>query len=307
MAVGPKSPPRADRGCYVTRREWLRPSLFPGLDQTKTSKVRICLSYITAETVFLLRRLVLLALLLTQALPIARAQEYATVTIYAAISLKDALDQLAKRFETDTGSKVTVAYAGSPMLARQIEKGAPADVFISADRDWMDYLESQKAIRAGSRVNLVSNRLVLIAPADSGIALTIGPNFPLPKALGRGRLAMADPDSVPAGKYGKAALEKLGIWPEVAPKVARAENVRAALALVARAEASLGIVYRTDALAERKVRVVDEFSPALHPPIVYPAAVLTESRSKTAETLLRFLQSAPARAVWLRHGFAPGK
>jgi molybdate transport system substrate-binding protein len=241
------------------------------------------------------------------ALPPAVAQERTAVTVYAAISLKDALDELAKRFETDTGSKVTVSYAGSPMLARQIEKGAPADVFISADMDWMDYLESRNAIRAGSRVNLLSNRLALVAPGDSTIALAIGPNFPLAIALGKGRLAMADPDSVPAGKYGRAALEKLGIWREVAPKVARAENVRAALALVARAEAPLGIVYSTDALAERKVRIVGEFSPSLHPPIVYPAAILTESRSQGAETLLRFLQSAPARAVWQRHGFAPGK
>jgi molybdate transport system substrate-binding protein len=258
--------------------------------------------------VFLSRRLVLLALALwlTQAPP-ALAQARASVTVYAAISLKDALDQLAKRFETDTGSKVTVSYAGSPMLARQIEKGAPADLFISADMDWMNYLERRNAIRAGSRVNLLANRLALVAPAESEIALSIGPNFPLARALGKGRLAMADPDNVPAGKYGKAALEKLGVWKEVAPKVARAENVRAALALVVRAEAPLGIVYSTDALAERKVRVVGEFSPALHPPIVYPAAVLTESRSKTAETLLRFLQSAPAHAVWLRHGFAPGK
>ena len=250
--------------------------------------------------------LLALALWLTQAPP-ALAQARASVTVYAASSLKDALDELAKRFETDTGSRVTVSYAGSPMLARQIEKGAPADLFISADGEWMDYLEKRKAIRAASRANIVSNRLVLIAPAESTIALTIGPNFPLSAALGKGRLAMADPDSVPAGKYGKAALEKLGVWKAVAPKVARAENVRAALALVARAEAPLGIVYSTDAIAERKVRVVDKFSPTLHPPIVYPAAVLAESRSKIADALLRFLQSAPARAVWQRYGFSPAK
>lgn len=250
--------------------------------------------------------LLALALWLTQAPP-ALAQARASVTVYAASSLKDALDELAKRFETDTGSRVIASYAGSPMLARQIEKGAPADLFMSADRDWMDYLEKRNVIRPGSRVNIVLNRLVLVAPAESSIALTIGPNFPLSAALGKGRLAMADPDSVPAGKYGKAALEKLGVWKEVAPKVARAENVRAALALVARAEAPLGIVYSTDASAERKVRVVDKFSPTLHPPIVYPAAVLAESRSKIADALLRFLQSAPARAVWQRYGFSPAK
>lgn len=250
--------------------------------------------------------LLALALWLTQGPP-ALAQARASVTVYAASSLKDALDELAKRFEKDTGNRVIASYAGSPMLARQIEKGAPADLFISADRDWMDYLEKRNAIRPGSRVNIVLNRLVLVAPVESSIALTIGPNFPLSATLGKGRLAMADPDSVPAGKYGKAALEKLGVWKEVAPKVARAENVRAALALVARAEAPLGIVYSTDANAERKVRVVDKFSPTLHPPIVYPAAVLAESQSKIADALLRFLQSALARAVWQHYGFSPAK
>jgi molybdate transport system substrate-binding protein len=152
-------------------------------------------------------------------------------------------------------------------------------------------------------VNLLSNRLVLVAPGDSKVALTIAPKFPLAAALGDNRLAIADPGSVPAGKYGKAALEALGVWRSVAPKLAPGENVRAALALVARGEAPFGIVYRTDALAERKVRVVGEFPANLHPPIVYPAALLADSRSKSAERLLRFLRSVEARAVWRKFGF----
>ncbi|MGQ0749337.1 MAG: molybdate ABC transporter substrate-binding protein [Betaproteobacteria bacterium] len=247
----------------------------------------------------------MLSLSIVQPLSAAQAQE-GDVTVYAAASLKEALDDLARRFEKATRSKVRVAYAGSPMLARQIEKGAPGDIFISADTDWMDYLDHRKAIRAGARVDLLSNRLVLIAPADSTQSLAIAPGFPLAKALEDGRLAMADPDSVPAGKYGKAALEALGVWKEVAGKVARAENVRAALALVARGETPLGIVYTTDAAAEKRVRVVGEFSPKLHPPIVYPAAVLASSRSKAAVSFLDFLRSPSAGEVWKRYGFSPG-
>jgi molybdate transport system substrate-binding protein len=236
--------------------------------------------------------------------PAVHAQEKrAEVIVYAAASLKDALDEQVRRFEQQAGSKVVVSYAASPALARQIEKGAPADVFISADLDWMDYVDSRKLVRAGSRVNLLSNRLVLIAPADSKGALTIGPKFPLAAALGNGRLAMADPDSVPAGKYGRAALQALGVWNGVVPKVARAENVRAALVLVARGEAPFGIVYSSDAVAEPKVRVVGEFPPSLHPPIVYPAAIIADSRSKAAEAFLRFLRSPDVRPVWRRHGF----
>lgn len=231
------------------------------------------------------------------------AQRRVDVTVYAAASVKDALDELSKRFEARGGGKVVVSYAASSALARQIEKGAPADLFISADVDWMDYLATRKLIRGESRLNLVANRLALIAPAGSKATLTIRPKFPLVAALGDGRLAMADSDNVPAGKYGKAALEALGVWGEVAPKVARAENVRAALALVARGEAPFGIVYSTDAAAERKVRVVGEFPANLHPLIVYPAAILADSRSKAAEALLRFLRSPEARVVWQRHGF----
>jgi molybdate transport system substrate-binding protein len=228
------------------------------------------------------------------------------VTAFAAASLKEAMDELARRFESAGGGRVLVSYAASPALARQIENGAPADIFISADLDWMDYLEKRKLVRAATRANLLSNRLVLIAPADSKAVFTIGPRFPLAALLGDKRLAMADPDSVPAGKYGRAALEALEVWAQVAPKVARAENVRAALALVARGEAPLGIVYATDALAERKVRVIGEFAAHLHPPIVYPAALTSGSKSESAGRFLQFLRSAEARPVWQQYGFRPG-
>lgn len=235
--------------------------------------------------------------------PAGFAQTRSNVNVYAAASMKESLDELARQFDKQGGGRVLVSYGASPALARQIEKGAPADLFISADLDWMDYLDQRKFIRANTRVNLVSNRLVLIAPADSKAVLNIAPKFPLADALKGNRLAMADPDSVPAGKYSKATLEALGVWREVAPKIARGENVRAALALVARGEVPFGIVYSTDAIAERKVRVIGEFPAHLHPPIVYPAAVLADSRSPSAPALLRFLRSGEARAVWRKFGF----
>ncbi|MGH8661402.1 MAG: molybdate ABC transporter substrate-binding protein [Burkholderiales bacterium] len=238
--------------------------------------------------------------------PAGWAQSRPDVTIFAAASLRDALDELAREYERQGRGKAVISYAGSPMLARQIEKGAPADLFISADSAWMDYMAERGLVRIETRVNLLSNRLVLIAPAESRAQLAINRGFPLAALLGDRRLAMADPDSVPAGKYGRAALESLGVWGEVAPKVARAENVRAALALVARAETPFGIVYRTDALAERRVRIVGEFAGALHPDIVYPAAVVAASRSKIAYEYLRYLRSHAALAVWQRHGFGPG-
>lgn len=249
---------------------------------------------------------ILLSLIAASCLLIASAalaQPRADMTVYAAASVKESVDELTQHFEKQSGGKVLVSYAASSALARQIEKGAPADLFISADLDWMDYLDQRKFLRAGSRVNLLSNRLVLIAPADSKAVLTLAPKFPLAAALGDGRLAMADPDSVPAGKYGKAALAALGVWHEVASKTARAESVRAALVLVARGEAPFGIVYRTDAMAERKVRMIGEFPATLHPPIVYPAALLADSRSQYALALLRFLRSAEARVVWRKFGF----
>jgi molybdate transport system substrate-binding protein len=231
------------------------------------------------------------------------AQTRADVTVYAAASLKESLDALARQFEKQQALSVRVSYGATSALARQIEKGAPADVFIAADLEWMDYLARRQLLRVATRGNLLSNRLVLIAPADSKVALTIAPKFPLAEALGANRLALADPASVPAGKYARAALEALGVWPAVSSRIAPGENVRAAMALVARGEAPLGIVYRTDVLAESRVRVIGEFPASLHSPIVYPAAVLAESRSPSAQVLLQFLRSAEARSVWRKYGF----
>lgn len=238
--------------------------------------------------------------------PAVWGQPRPDVTIYAAASLREGLDELVREFERRGRGKAVVSYAGSPTLARQIEKGAPADIFISADGDWMDFLAQRGLIRIETRVNLLSNRLLLIAPGGSPTTLRIGPRFPLAQLLGDRRLAMADPDSVPAGKYGKAALETLGVWAEVAPKVARAENVRAALALVARGEAPFGIVYRSDAVAEPRVRTIGEFPDGSHPQIVYPAAIVAVSRSKIAYECLRYLRSINAGVIWQRHGFDPG-
>jgi molybdate transport system substrate-binding protein len=227
----------------------------------------------------------------------------ADVTVFAAASLKEAMDDQARQFETATGNKVIVSYGGSNTLAKQIESGAPADIFISADLDWMDYLEQRRLIAPDTRYNLLRNSLVLIAPASSTTTLRIGPNFGLVSALGTEKLAMANPDSVPAGKYGKSALEFLGVWGSVEKQIARAENVRAALVLVSRGEAPFGIVYRTDALADRGVKIVDTFPPNSHPPIVYPAALVAQSKSTAARALLEFLRAAPARPVWEKYGF----
>lgn len=246
----------------------------------------------------------LAGLLLLPLAPVpSAAADAAGVTVFAAASLKDALDEASRRFDVATGNRTTISYGASSALALQIEHGAPADIFASADADWMDYLQERKLIRTESRVNLLSNRLALISPAASAIRIGISPGFPLARVLGSDRLAMADPDHVPAGKYGRAALESLGVWTSVAAKVARSENVRAALALVARGEAPLGIVYSSDALAERKVRIVDEFPVSSHPRIVYPAALTAASRSAAASRLLVFLRAPAARAVWLKHGF----
>jgi molybdate transport system substrate-binding protein len=227
----------------------------------------------------------------------------ATITVFAAASLKEALADQVRQFEAGTGDKVVVSYAGSNVLAKQIEAGAPADVFISADPDWMDYLESRHLLAPKSRVELLRNRLVLIAPAGSSASLQIGPDFPLSAALGAERLALANPDNVPAGKYAKAALQALGVWASVQNKIARTENVRAALVLVARGEAAFGIVYATDAAAEPKVRVVGTFAESTHPPIVYPIAVVAGRRPPAATTFVAYLASAAARPTWVRYGF----
>ena len=234
-------------------------------------------------------------------LPPSRA---ADLTVFAAASLKEALDEQVSRFEAETGGKTVVSYGGSNALARQIEAGAPADVFMSADTDWIDYLDKRNLLRRGTRIDLLRNRLVLIAPADARASLPIRPGFALGAALGTGKLAMANPDSVPAGKYGKAALTALGVWTSVESRIARTDNVRAALMLVARQEAPFGIVYATDAIAEPNVRIVDTFPEQMHPPIVYPIAIVAASRSPNAQRLVDNLGSPAARAIWARHGFA---
>ena len=249
---------------------------------------------------FLLPRSLLVVLLaLGWASPVAAAG----VTIFAAASLKEALDGQARQFETSTGSKVVISYGASNALAKQIEAGAPADMFISADLDWMDHVDQRRLLMPDTRVNLLRNTLVLIGPASSKAALAIGPNFRIAAALGQDKLAMANPDSVPAGKYGKAALEKLGVWSAVEKQVARAENVRAALALVSRGEAPFGIVYSTDALSDKGVRIVGTFPPETYPPIIYPAALLATSKSAGGRLLLDHLRSPAARATWEKFGF----
>jgi molybdate transport system substrate-binding protein len=243
-----------------------------------------------------------LALILLLAFVSAVPAKAETIMVFAAASLKDALDDNAKAFEAQAGDRVVVAYAASSALAKQIAAGAPADLFISADLEWMDYLEQRRLIKPDTRRNLLRNRLVLIAPADSKVSVNIGPGFPLATLLGSGRLAMANPDAVPAGKYGKASLEALGVWRDVQSKLAAAENVRAALVLVSRGEAPFGIVYRTDAAADPKVRVAGLFPANTHPPIIYPIAA-TAGGKRAAEDFLNWLNKPQARSIFKKHGF----
>lgn len=229
----------------------------------------------------------------------------ATVTVFAAASLKEAMDAQVKQFASATGSGVTVAYGASNALAKQIEAGAPAALFISADVEWMDFLEQRHLLVPNSRSNLLGNELVLIAPKSSSVSLKIAPGFPLAATLGPEKLAMADPDAVPAGKYGRRALEALGVWSSVRDLVVRTPDVRAALAFVARGEAAFGIVYGTDAMAEKAVRIVDAFPESTHPPIVYPVALVAPLASLDAKALLDFLRSRAARSTWEKYGFIP--
>jgi molybdate transport system substrate-binding protein len=225
------------------------------------------------------------------------------LVIFAAASLKDALDEVNTAYQRDKGQDTTTSYAASSTLAKQIEAAAPADIFISADLDWMDYLAKKALIKPETRSNLLGNRLVLIAPLNSTIKLGIGRNFPLARALGNGRLAIADPNSVPAGRYGKAALEALGVWSSIADKLAPAENVRAALALVSRAETPLGIVYQTDANSDKAVKIVGIIPDDTHPPIVYPIAIVASSTNPGAIGYLAFLKSSVARPIFEKQGF----
>ena len=247
------------------------------------------------------RAAIALMFALLAALP-AQAQDK-TITVFAAASMKNAIDDINAAFTKATGIKAVASLAASSALAKQIEQGAPADVFASADLEWMDYVEQKKLIKDDTRVNLLGNKLVLIAPKDSKIDnVTIGPGFDIAKLAGDGRIAVADVRAVPAGKYAKAALEKLGGWAAAEPKLASAENVRAALALVGRGEAPLGIVYETDAKVEKNVKIVGYFPEDSHPPITYPVALTANAKPEAAQ-YLAFLRSGVAKTVFETYGF----
>jgi len=235
-------------------------------------------------------------------LPALGASTSAPLTVYAAASLTESLQACADRYTAETGKPVRVSFAASSALARQIEAGAQADVFISADTEWMDFLAARKLIQPTTRRDLLGNRLVLIAARDDTVRLTIAPGFPLAERLGKERLAVADPDAVPAGRYAQAALTNLHVWESVATRLARADNVRAALQYVARGEAKFGIVYETDARADPRVRIVDVFPAETHPPIRYPIA-LTATAAPGAADFLTYLMSAAAASIWASYGF----
>ena len=251
-----------------------------------------------------MRFLVLACLLFAVGPHAASAQQ--SVTVFAAASLKNALNDVDTAFTRATGIAVTASYAASSALARQIEEGAPADVFASADLKWMDYVAQRKLIAPDSRTNLLGNRLVLIAPKDSRLDhVPIGPGFDIAKLAGDGRIAVADVKAVPAGLYAKAALTKLGAWAAAEPKLAQAENVRATLAFVARGETPVGIVYATDARIEPKVKVVGVFPADSHPPVVYPVAATASAKDKAATArYLAFLRTAAAKAIFETYGFS---
>jgi molybdate transport system substrate-binding protein len=248
----------------------------------------------------------IVVLIAIAAIPCARGE---TFTVFAAASLSTALEELIKAHEKKTGDRGRTSYAASSALARQIENGAPADVFVSADLAWMDYLQRKSLIQPHTRFEVARNRLVLVAPSGAIVKLEIARGFPLAAALGSARLAVADPASVPAGRYAREALENLGVWKSVEPKIAAAQDVRAALLLVARGETPLGVVYSTDAGVEPRVKVVGTFPANTHAPIVYPAALTVGSRSGAAARFLQALREPAAHAVFERYGFieAPGR
>ncbi len=246
----------------------------------------------------------LAAVLFGLAVPAPASAQSGNVLVFAAASLKEALDGVAARWRKETGKTAAISYAASPALARQIEQGAPAQIFISADLDWMDYLAGKNMIKLETRTNLLGNRIVLVAPKTSTAMVRIEPGFPLASLLGDGRLAMADVRAVPAGKYGKAALESLGVWDSVAGRVVQTENVRVALILVARGEAPLGIVYRTDAAADPGVKVIGTFPEESHPQILYPVALTAGAAHPDAAAFLAYVKSAAARPLFAASGFS---
>ncbi|MGE4252684.1 MAG: molybdate ABC transporter substrate-binding protein [Parvibaculaceae bacterium] len=225
------------------------------------------------------------------------------VNVFAAASLKNALDAVSAAWTAEAGKETKNTYAASSALAKQIEQAAPADVFVSADLDWMDYVAGKQLIKPDTRKTLLGNALVLVAAKDAGVKLELEPGADLTGALAGGKLAVGDVKAVPAGKYAKAALEKLGLWAAVEASLAQAENVRAALALVARGEARLGIVYATDAKAEPQVEIAGVFPEDSHPPIVYPVAVVTSSQNPDAEAFVTYLSSPKAQEIFTAQGF----
>jgi molybdate transport system substrate-binding protein len=225
------------------------------------------------------------------------------VVVFAAASLKTALDSVKSEWQQETGKKAVISYAASSALAKQIEQGAPANIFISADLDWMDYLAAKNLIVPESRSNLLGNQLVLVAAKDKAKPVEIEPGLNLDQVLGGGRLAIGEVNSVPAGKYAKAALEKLGLWSAVKDRLAQAENVRAALVLVSRGEAPAGIVYKTDAAADANVAIIGTFPQDSHPPIIYPVALTKGERNEDAADFLAYLKSSKARSQFESQGF----
>lgn len=254
------------------------------------------------------RALLLVGTLLaaTVVAPYQAAAQGKDLVIFAAASMKNALDEINTAWAAGHGGrKAVISYAASSALAKQIESGAPADIFISADLDWMDYVGQRNLIRPDTRTNLLGNRIVLIAPKDSTANVTLAPGVDIAALLGAGgRLSMGSVESVPAGKYGKAALEKLGSWAAVKDRLAQADNVRAAMLLVSRGEAPLGIVYQTDAAADPSVRIAGIFPQDSHPPIIYPVAVTKDATNPDAAAFLAFMRSAAARAAFERQGFS---
>lgn len=254
-----------------------------------------------------MRRHRLLAFILSIAtLPAAFAAPAPPIVVFAAASLSDLLQDLANAYARKTQQTVTLSFAASSSLAKQVEGGAPADVFLSADTEWMDYLEQRHLIDPGSRRNLLRNRLALIAPSASTVKLEIAPSFPLAQALGKGRLAVGDPESVPAGRYARYALISLGVWNSVSERLVPAENVRSALAFVARGEAPLGIVYETDAVREKDVRIVGIFPANSHPQIVYPIALTPQAKAGSAR-FVEFMRGPDGRQIFSRFGFKPAQ
>ena len=248
--------------------------------------------------------LMLWPLLFALPAPAAGAPDEPALVVFAAASLTNVLQELGDGFTRETGIAVKFSFAASSALARQIENGAPADVFFSADIEWMDYLQSRGFVDRASRHDVVGNRLVLIAPADSLIQLKIAPNFPIADALQKGRLATGDPDAVPVGRYAKAALTNLGVWSAVEPRLVRADSVRAALTFVDRGEVPLGIVYETDALIDKNVRIVDVFPADTHEPIVYPIASIAK-RGPDAARFVAYIRGPAGDLVFKAYGFTP--